>query len=131
MIDHVSRVVGCRVHTVPSDRTVDQAVQIYTDRGDGASWHHDRSVFNGGRVFTVLIVPFNTSDQRLRVWTPNHGIEELRWRNGMLVVIEKFRTFHAVTPLQSGQRILLTFTYAELPYVPTMLRPIEYALNKV
>jgi hypothetical protein len=112
LIDHVSRVVGCKVHAVPNDRTVDQSVQIYTDKGDGASWHHDRSVFNGGRVFTVLIVPFNTSDQRLRVWTKKHGVEELQWHNGMLVVIEKFRTFHSVTPLQNGQPI--TFTYAEL-----------------
>jgi len=131
LIKLVSDTVGCQVHTVPTHRTVDLSVQMYSEEGDGASWHHDRSVFNGGRVFTVLLVPFNTSDQKLCVWTDKYKQEQLVWEAGMLVVIEKFKTFHSVTPLKSGSRILLTMTYSERPYSPSMLRPIEYGQNKV
>jgi hypothetical protein len=131
VIRELSRVAGCPLYTVPSKKTVDQAVQIYNTPGDSANWHHDRSIFNGGRTFTFLTVVHNTSNQELTVWTKKYGIEKLRWSVGKSVLIEKFVTYHSVTPLEYGSRILLTLTYTEKPYSPTILHPVEYTLNKM
>lgn len=109
---------------------MDQAVQYYRTPGDGTNWHHDRSIFNGGRAFTFLTVIHNTSDQELKVWTQKYGIETLPWKVGKAVIIEKFKTVHAVSTLHQGERILLTLTYVEKPYYPTILHPIEYFNNK-
>jgi hypothetical protein len=130
VIRQLSEVAGCSLHTVPTNKTVDLAVQIYMDKGDGTNWHHDRSIFNDGRSFTFLTVIHNTSDQKLTVWTQEYGKEVLPWAPGKAVLIEKFKTYHSVTPLEYGERILLTLTYAEKPYYPTMLHPTQYILNK-
>jgi hypothetical protein len=130
VIKVLSDVCGCTLYPVPAYKTVDQAVQIYNTPGDGTNWHHDRSIFNGGRAFTFLTVIHNTSDQQLTVWTEKYGIEKIPWSVGKAVFIEKFKTYHSVTPLGYGQRILLTLTYCEKPYTPSIFRPIEYALNK-
>ena len=130
VINMLSDVAGCQLHIVPTHKTVDQAVQIYNEKGDGTNWHHDRSIFNGGRAFTFLTVIHNTSDQQLTIWTEKHGIEKIQWSVGKAVLIEKFVTYHSVTPLHSGERILLTLTYCEKPYSPCMLRPVEYIMNK-
>lgn len=126
----LSEVAGCRLHPVPTHKTVDQAIQIYSEPGDGTNWHHDRSIFNGGRAFTFLTVIHNTSDQQLTVWTEKYGIEKIRWSVGKAVLIEKFKTYHSVTALGHGERILLTLTYSEKPYSPSLLRPVEYFMNK-
>lgn len=130
VIQLLSSVTKCPMYPVPAYKTVDQAIQIYTEPGDGANWHHDRSIFGKGRCFTFLTVIHNSSDQRLTVWTDKYGIEEIKWSVGKAVLIEKFKTFHSVTPLTTGQRILLTLTYSEVPYKPTILRPIQYFQNK-
>lgn len=130
LIELLSNVVNCPLYTVPAYKTVDQAIQIYNQKGDGTNWHHDRCIFNGGRVFTFLTVIHNTSDQELTVWTEANGIEKLKWSVGMAVIIEKFKTFHSVTPLTFGERYLVTLTYCEKPYSPSILRPVEYIANK-
>lgn len=130
VIQILSSVTKCPMYPVPAYKTVDQAIQIYTEPGDGTNWHHDRSIFGEGRSFTFLTVIHNTSDQRLTVWTKKYGREEIRWSVGKAVLIEKFKTFHSVTPLTTGQRILLTLTYSEVPYKPTIFRPIQYFQNK-
>lgn len=130
VIKMLSDVAGCHLHPVPTHKTVDLAVQIYSEPGDGTNWHHDRSIFNGGRAFTFLTVIYNTSDQQLTVWTDKYGTEKIQWSVGKAVLIEKFKTYHSVTPLGKGERMLLTLTYSEKPYSPSMLRPIEYFLNK-
>lgn len=118
------------MYPVPTYKTVDQSVQIYNEPGDGTNWHHDRSIFNGGRAFTFLFVIYNTSDQQLTVWTEQHGIEKIQWSVGKAVLIEKFKTYHSVTPLGHGERILVALTYSEIPYYPSIERPIEYVMNK-
>ena len=130
VLRELSRVAGCQLYTVPSHKTVDLAVQIYKNQGDGTNWHHDRSIYNGGRCFTFLTVIHNTSDQKLTVWTDKYDKEVLPWTVGKAVLIEKFKTFHSVTPLQYGERILLTLTYSEKPYAPTLMHPREYLFNK-
>jgi len=130
IINMLSAVAGCKLYPVPAYKTVDQAVQIYNTPGDGTNWHHDRSIFNGGRAFTFLTVIHNTSDQKLTVWTEKYGIEKIEWSVGKAVLIEKFKTYHSVTPLTYGERFLLTLTYSEKPYSPSILRPVEYVLNK-
>ena len=73
----------------------------------------------------------NTSNQELTVWTQNHGKESIKWEVGKAVLIEKFKTYHSVTPLDYGKRILLTMTYVKIPYYPTILIPKQYILNKM
>lgn len=130
LIRLLSSVAGCQLHPVPAYKTVDQAIQIYNTPGDGTNWHHDRSIFNGGRAFTFLTVIYNTSDQKLTVWTEKYGTEQIEWSVGKAVFIEKFKTYHSVTPLGYGERFLLTLTYSEKPYSPSIFRPIEYMMNK-
>jgi len=130
LIEILSNVTGCKLHVVPTYKTVDQAIQIYNSVGDGTNWHHDRSIFNGGRSFTFLTVIHNTSNQCLTVWTEKYGKEIIEWKTGKAVLIEKFVTYHSVTPLEYGDRILLTFTYSEYPYSLSLLHPKQYILNK-
>lgn len=130
LIGLLSSVTKCPLYPVPAYKTVDQAIQIYNQKGDGTNWHHDRSIFNGGRVFTFLTVIHNTSDQMLTIWTEKYNVESLKWSVGMAVLIEKFKTYHSVTPLNIGDRILVTLTYAEKPYTPSILRPVVYLSNK-
>lgn len=130
IIQKLSKVAGVQLYTVPSHNTVDQSIQLYSKKGDSANWHHDRSIFNEGRVFTFLTVVHNTSDQELLIWTKQFGTEKIKWEVGKAALIEKFKTFHSVTPLNYGERILITLTYVEKPYYPTMLNPLQYIQNK-
>jgi hypothetical protein len=131
VISKLSQIVGVQLYSVPAYKTVDISVQIYEHEGDGANWHHDRSIYNGGRSFTFLSVIQNTSNQELTVWTEKYGIEKIKWSPCKTVLIEKFKTFHSVTPLTKGTRILLTFTYSEIPFKLSLMHPISYCLNKI
>ena len=132
VITELSRVTGCPLYTVPLDsHSVDVGIQLYDREGDGTDWHQDRGIYNGGRSFTFLTVIHNTSDQVLNVWTSKNDKEELKWEVGRAVLIEKGKTVHSVTPLLQGSRILLSFTYTEIPYYPTIMRPVEYSKNKI
>lgn len=130
VIEQLSMVAGCKLYPVPAYKTVDLTIQIYSGVGDGANWHHDRSIFNGGRCFTFLTVVYNTSDQVLMVWSEKYGYEKIVWNPCKTVLIEKFKTYHSVSPLNYGKRILLTFTYTEKPFELSLIHPISYYLNK-
>lgn len=130
-IQALEKTVGCSLHTIPTYKSSDISIQIYQNEGDGTNWHHDRSTYNGGRVFTFLVVTQNTSDQSFLVWTEKYGTETIPWTTGKCVVIEKFKTYHSVTPLHSGNRILLTLTYTEKPFYGSILQPYSYFMNRV
>lgn len=131
IIKKLEGVVGCKLHPVPPHKTSDMAIQIYRAKGDSANWHFDRSIFNGARCFTFLVTIHNTSDQELLIWNEKYGNAKIKWEVGKAAIIEKFVTYHSVTPLNYGDRILLTLTYTEKPYTPTIMRPFEYVSNKV
>lgn len=82
-------------------------------------------------VFSMAAAPL-LSSQSFTILQINkkYGVEKIPWSIGKAVLIEKFKTYHSVTPLNNGERILITLSYAEKPYVPSMLRPIEYMSNK-
>lgn len=112
--DTVSKIVGTKVYPVNERHSINNCIIIYEKDGDSLRWHTDRGIFNGKRVFTLLIYLLNSSTQNLCFITHDDKKECIFTRENSCVVLEQFELEHAVTPLRPGEKkILWSMTFAE------------------
>lgn len=134
LADVVSKIVGRKVYPVNERYNTNNALFIYERKGDSLRWHTDGSLFNGKKVFTLLIYVYNSSTQNLCYI--NHDKEKrcLYTDESSAVILEHFTLEHAVTPLQENEKkILWTMTFAEdmnihepLSYIKDKVKNISY-----
>lgn len=142
--DHVSKIVGTQVYPCEEMQTVNNTIIIYANENDSIRWHVDKSLFNGKRVFTLLIYLYNRSSQELcYIHNENNVKHCLHTPENSCVLLEHFILQHGVTPLKEGEkRIVWSMTFAELPatnsisgYIANKMKNYSYigyeALNVV
>jgi len=112
--DTVSKIVGVRVYPLNERHTINNCVIIYEKDGDSLRWHTDRGIFNGKKVFTLLIYLYNSSTQNLCYITHDDKKECIFTSENSCVILEQFTLEHAVTPLKPNEKkILWSMTFAE------------------
>lgn len=128
--DHVSKIVGVEVYPCEEMKTLNNTVIIYANENDSIRWHVDKSIFNGKRVFTLLIYLYNKSTQELCYIHDAHNVKQcLHTPENSCVLLEHFVLQHGVTPLkQDEKRIVWSMTFAELPTTNSVS---GYTANKI
>lgn len=127
--DTVSRLVGTRVYPVNEIGSTNNALFIYEQAGDSLRWHTDGSLFNGKKVFTLLVYLHNSSTQELCYISHDKQQRCMYTAENACVVLEHFTLEHAVTPLKHNEKkIMWTMTFAEDMNISN---PLSYVINKV
>lgn len=127
--DTVSKIVGKKVYPVNERNSTNNSLFIYEKKGDSLRWHTDGSLFNGKKVYTLLIYLYNSSTQNLCYIDHDNQKKCLFTDENSSVILEHFTLEHAVTPLQDNEKkILWTMTYAEDMNIDN---PISYMIDKV
>ena len=128
--DYVSRVVQTRVYPVEERGTINNTIIVYENENDSLRWHTDGSMYNGKKVFTLLVYLFNRSSQELCYVEFDSGRKLcVPTPQGSCVVLEHFTLQHYVTPLRRGEkRVVWSMTFAEDPSFSSVL---SYAKDKI
>jgi hypothetical protein len=128
--DFVSRVVQTRVYPVDERRTINNSIIIYENQNDSLRWHTDGSIYNGKKVFTLLVYLYNRSSQELCYVEFDSGQKLcVTTPQCSCVVLEHFTLQHYVTPLRHGEkRIVWSMTFAEDPAFSSV---ISYAKDRI
>jgi len=127
--DIVSQVVGTKVYPINEKNTTNNALIIYENEGDSLRWHTDRSMFNGKKVYSLLVYLHNSSFQKLCYINYDKNKKCLHTDENSSVILEHFTLEHAVTPLKNNEKkILWTMTYAEDININN---PISYFIDKI
>lgn len=112
--DIVSKIVGTKVYPINEKNTTNNSLFIYEKEGDSLRWHTDGSMFNGKRVFTLLIYLYNDSTQNLCYINSDDKKKCIHTDTNSAVILEHFNLEHAVTPMKRNEKkILWTMTFAE------------------
>ncbi len=113
----LSRLVRTELKLCPADDPHACALYFYTEAGDHIGYHYDTSYYQGVR-YTVLIGLVDESSSRLlcHLYTRQSGraVQELSITTtpGSMVIFNGDKVYHAVSPLQAGERrIVLTLEY--------------------
>jgi len=126
--DVVSQIVGKKVYPVNERNNTNNALFIYENEGDSLRWHTDGSLFNGKKVYTLLVYLHNSSSQKLCYINYDKNKKCLHTDENSSVILEHFTLEHAVTPLKNNEKkILWTMTYAEDININN---PISYFIDK-
>ena len=112
--DIVSKIVGVNVFSVNESFTMNNSLIIYEKENDSLRWHTDKSMFNGKKVYTLLIYLYNKSSQNLCYIDYNNKKECIFTKENSCVILEHFILEHAVTPLKKNEKkIVWSMTFAE------------------
>lgn len=129
LADTVSQIVGVKVYPVNERGTINNCVIIYENEGDSIRWHTDGGMFNGKKVFTLLIYLLNSSSQNLCYITHDNSETCIFTREKSCVILEQFTLEHAVTPLRPNEKkIMWSMTFAEDMNITS---PIGYMMDKI
>lgn len=128
--DTVSKIVGKKVYPVNEVNTMNNSLIIYENEGDSLRWHTDKSMFNGKKVYTLLIYLYNSSSQNLCYVDINNNNKKCIFTDeNSCIILEHFKLEHMVTPLKKNEKkILWSMTYAEDINIHN---PISYIKNKL
>jgi hypothetical protein len=128
--DIVSKIIGIPVYPVNEANTINNSLLIYENENDSIRWHTDKSMFNGKKVYTVLVYLYNDSSQNLcYIHFDNKQKECVFTDVNSCIILEQFHLEHMVTPIKSNEKkIAWSMIFAEDVNLNT---PKSYIFDKI
>jgi hypothetical protein len=128
--DVVSKIIGVPVYPLNEANTINNSLLIYENENDSIRWHTDKSMFNGKKVYTVLVYLYNDSSQNLCYIHYDNKQKECVFTDvNSCIILEQFHLEHMVTPIKSNEKkIAWSMIFAEDMNLST---PKSYIYDKV